>query len=97
VGRLLKGWPAAPQAPAKQNEGTAHPDRNRKCRYLNDAASSFVADGQPVISVDTTKKERVGEFSNKCPEYQAAGRARMDEHPRLRRSPARPGHSLWRL
>ena len=73
VGRLLKRLGYSLQAPAKQKEGTAHPDRDGQFRYLNDAASAFVADGQPVISVDTKKKELVGEFANKGTEYQPAG------------------------
>src|SRR5215213_5921500 len=62
VGRLLKRLGYSLQAPAKQKEGTAHPDRDGQFRYLNKTASGFVADGQPVISVDTKKKELVGEF-----------------------------------
>ena len=73
VGRLLKRLGYILQAPAKQKEGTAHPDRDGQFRYLNETASSFVADGQPVISVDTKKKELVGEFANKGTEYQPAG------------------------
>ena len=74
VGRLLKRLGYSLQAPAKQKEGTAHPDRDGQFRYLNDTASAFVADGQPVISVDTKKKELVGEFANKGTEYQPAGK-----------------------
>ena len=73
VGRLLKGLGYSLQAPAKQKEGTAHPDRDGQFRYLNDTATAFVADGQPVISVDTKKKELVGEFANKGVEYQPSG------------------------
>ena len=40
------------QAPAKQNEGATHQDRDGQFRYLNDLAGLMVADGQPVISVD---------------------------------------------
>jgi hypothetical protein len=73
VGRLLKRLGYSLQAPAKQKEGTAHPDRDGQFRYLNDTASGFVADGHPVISVDTKKKELVGEFANKGVEYQPTG------------------------
>lgn len=58
VGRLLKRLGYSLQAPAKQKEGTAHPDRDGQFHYLNDTAAGFVADGQPVISVDTKKKVR---------------------------------------
>jgi len=55
VRRLLHQMGYSLQAPATQNEGTAHPDRDGQFRYLNDLASSHVADGEPVISVDTKK------------------------------------------
>lgn len=58
VGRLLKKMGYSLQAPSKQAEGRQHPDRDGQFRYLNDLAERFVADNQPVISVDTKKKER---------------------------------------
>ena len=73
VGRILKSLGYSLQAPAKEKEGTSHPDRDAQFHYLNDQATSFVEAGQPVISVDTKKKELVGEFSNKGREYQLAG------------------------
>ena len=73
VGRILKSLGYSLQAPAKEKEGTSHPDRDAQFHYLNDQATSFVEAGQPVISVDTKKKELVGEFSNKGREYQPAG------------------------
>ena len=64
VGRLLKMLGYSLQAPSKQKEGTCHPDRDAQFRYLNDTASEFLASGQPAISVDTKKKELVGEYAN---------------------------------
>lgn len=61
------------QAPAKEKEGATHPDRDGQFRYLNDLATDFVDAGEPVISVDTKKKELIGEFSNKGQEWQPAG------------------------
>jgi hypothetical protein len=61
------------QAPSKQKEGTQHPDRDAQFAYLNDTALSFTRKGQPVISVDTKKKELVGEFSNGGKEYHLIG------------------------
>jgi hypothetical protein len=69
VGRILKGLGYSLQAPSKQKEGTAHPDRDDQFRYLNKQVGAFVKAGQPVISVDTKKKELVGEFSNGGAEY----------------------------
>lgn len=61
------------QAPAKQNEGTAHPDRDGQFRYLNDLAGGQVAGGEPVISVDTKKKELIGNYANGGREWHPAG------------------------
>src|SRR5215213_6390057 len=55
VGRILKRLGYSLQSPAKVKEGTAHPDRDGQFRYLHGLAQSFVADGEPVISVDTKK------------------------------------------
>jgi transposase len=73
VGRILKGLGYSLQAPSKQKEGTAHPDRDDQFRYLNKQVGAFVKAGQPVISVDTKKKELVGEFSNGGAEYHLIG------------------------
>jgi Rhodopirellula transposase DDE domain len=73
VARILKMLGYRLQAPAKEKEGTAHPDRDAQFRYLNDQVSAFVAADQPVISVDTKKKELVGEFSNGGREYHPTG------------------------
>ncbi len=73
IGRILKSLGYSLQAPAKEKEGTAHPDRDAQFSYLNDQATAFVADDQPVISVDTKKKELVGEFKNGGTEWQPTG------------------------
>jgi hypothetical protein len=73
VGRLLKTLGYSLQAPSKQKEGTRHPDRDGQFRYLNGQVGSHLQAGQPAISVDTKKKELVGEFSNRGREYQPAG------------------------
>src|SRR6266487_3580719 len=69
------------QAPAKQVEGAQHPDRDGQFRYLNEQATEHLADGQPVISVDTKKKEVVGNLVNKGREWQPKGSpVRVDVH-----------------
>ena len=73
VGRLLKTLGYSLQSPAKVKEGTSHPDRDGQFRYLHARAQEFVAAGQPVISVDTKKKEMVGEYDNGGVEYQPEG------------------------
>ena len=61
------------QAPAKAIEGRQHPDRDGQFRYLNRAAREHLDAGEPVISVDTKKKELVGEYANGGQEYQRQG------------------------
>src|SRR5579859_2157947 len=73
VARILKMLGYRLQAPAKEKEGTADPDRDAQFRYLNDQVTAFVAANEPVISVDTKKKELVGEFSNGGREYHPTG------------------------
>ena len=73
VRRLLHQLGYLLQAPSKQKEGSQHPDRDAQFTYLNDTAVAFVKDGQPVISVDTKKKELIGEFSNGGAEWHPAG------------------------
>jgi transposase len=64
VRRLLHQMGYSLQAPSKQKEGTNHPDRGAQFNYLNDTAQAFAATGDPVISIDTKKKELVGEYDN---------------------------------
>jgi transposase len=52
------------QANRKTHEGSQHPDRNAQFEYIAAAVAAFQAQGLPVISVDTKKKELVGEFKN---------------------------------
>jgi arginine repressor len=58
VGRILKSLGYSLQAPSKEKEGTAHPDRDAQFSYLNDRVGEFLKAGEPVISVDTKKKLR---------------------------------------
>ena len=64
VGRLLKRLGFSLQANAKTREGASHPDRNAQFEYINAEVKAFQAAGEPVISVDTKKKELVGDFKN---------------------------------
>jgi len=73
VGRILKSLGYSLQAPAKEKEGTNHPDRDAQFSYLNEKAAEFVSAGEPVISVDTKKKELVGEYQNKGRDWQPEG------------------------
>ena len=64
VARLLRAQGFSLQANAKTIEGNQHPDRDGQFCYLNDQAGQHIAAGQPVISVDTKKKELVGRYQN---------------------------------
>ena len=73
VRRLLHDMGYSLQAPAKQNEGSAHPDRDGQFRHLNAQAAERLAAGEPVISVDTKKKELIGGYANGGQEWQPSG------------------------
>jgi len=73
VRRLLHQAGYSLQTPAKQIEGSQLADRDAQFNYLNDLAGDFIADGQPVISVDTKKKELIGNYSNGGREWQPIG------------------------
>ena len=73
VGRILRSIGYSLQAPSKQKEGKAHPDRDAQFVYLNKEVGRFMKAGQPVISVDTKKKEIVGEYSNGGAEWHPTG------------------------
>ena len=73
VGQLLQAQGYSLQANAKVIEGKQSPDRDTQFRHINAAASAAIARRQPVISVDTKKKELVGRFKNGGKEWQPAG------------------------
>jgi hypothetical protein len=62
------------QANRKTREGTNHPDRNAQFEYINRRVKAFQHSGQPVISVDTKKKELIGDFRNVGREWRPRGR-----------------------
>jgi transposase len=73
VARLLREQGFSLQANAKTIEGTQHPDRDDQFCYLNDQAEAHLTSGDPVISVDTKKKELVGQYKNGGAEWRPAG------------------------
>ena len=70
VAKLLREHGYSLQAPNKSVEGAQHPDRNAQFEHLNAKAQNCVERGVPVISVDTKKKELVGNFKNGGQEWQ---------------------------
>jgi len=76
VARLLKGKLGfSLQSARKTLEGKQHPDRDAQFRHINDTVSAAIASGQPAISIDTKKKELVGEFKNGGREWHPKGQA----------------------
>jgi len=73
VGRLLKAAGYSLQSNRKTKEGNDHPDRNAQFEHINATVVAFQEQGQPVISVDTKKKEIVGKFKNSGREWQPQG------------------------
>jgi transposase len=73
VGNLLRGLGYSLQANHKTREGSSHIDRDAQFGYINTQATAFLRVGAPVISVDTKKKELVGNYRNNGREWQAKG------------------------
>jgi hypothetical protein len=73
VAALLHDLDYSLQANRKTKEGGSHPDRNAQFEYLNRQVRAFQGRGQPVVSVDTKKKELVGDFRNTGREWQRRG------------------------
>ena len=73
VAQLLRGLGYSLQANVKTREGRQHPDRDAQFRHINVVAKRAVAQGQPVISVDSKKKELVGDFKNAGREWRPKG------------------------
>jgi hypothetical protein len=73
VSELLADLGYSLQSPRKKREGTSHPDRDAQFNHINEQAAAFQGRGQPVISVDTKKKELVGDFRNGGREWRPRG------------------------
>ena len=81
VAQLLNAAGYSLQGNRKTLEGTTHPDRNTQFEYINAKVKQFQQRGQPVISVDTKKKELVGPYKNNGREWQRKGEPeRVDVH-----------------
>ena len=73
VADLLRGLGYSLQANRKTLEGASHPDRDAQFDYINETVKAALAAGEPAISVDTKKKELVGDFKNGGREYHPKG------------------------
>ena len=73
VAPLLRQLGYSLQGNRKTKEGANHPDRDAQFRHINQTVTGAIAAGQPVISVDTKKKELVGDFKNRGREWRPKG------------------------
>jgi len=73
VAKLLRGLGYSLQANRKTKEGASHPDRDAQFGHINATATAAINAGQPVISVDTKKKELVGDFKSGGREWRPKG------------------------
>jgi hypothetical protein len=77
VATLLSDAKFSLQGNRKTREGGTHPDRNAQFNHINTKALEFLKHGQPVISVDTKKKELLGDFKNGGREYRPKGKPEL--------------------
>ena len=75
VWSLLRGMKYSLQSNRKTKEGNQHPDRNAQCEHINGRVLAAMKAGQPVISVDTKKKELVGNYKNAGRKWHRKGTA----------------------
>jgi transposase len=73
VAKLLRALGYSLQSNRKAKEGASHPDRDGQFEHINATAKAAIAAGEPVISVDTKKKELVGDFKNGGREWRPKG------------------------
>jgi hypothetical protein len=73
VAALLRSLGYSLQSNRKTLEGSQHPDRDAQFRYINQRVTAAITAGLPAISIDTKKKELVGEFSNTGKEWRPKG------------------------
>lgn len=93
VYRLLKEMGYSLQANVKTKEGKEHPDRDRQFRYINEQVKIFMKSKNPIISVDTKKKENIGEFKNSGQIWRKVGDKKevlMHDFPSLGKGQAIP-------
>jgi transposase len=70
IARILREMNYSLQGNKKMIQvGEPHPDRNEQFEHINEMSKSFISKGQPVISIDTKKKENIGNFRNNGKEY----------------------------
>ena len=74
VWKMLDDLGYSMQSNRKSNEGGSHPDRDAQFKFIADSVSKFLEAGSPAISVDTKKKELVGNYKNNGREWEQKGK-----------------------
>jgi transposase len=77
VAKLLRALGYSLQANRKTREGASHPDRDAQFEHINATAKAAIDAGEPVISVDTKKKELIGDFKNGGREWRPKGKPEL--------------------
>lgn len=77
VSRLLKEQNYSLQANVKAIEGSSVPERDKQFKYISKQVKKFIKNGNPVISVDTKKRENVGNFKNNCRTWEKKGQPKL--------------------
>jgi Rhodopirellula transposase DDE domain len=97
VDRLLDALEYSQQGNRKNKEGVSPPERDEQFRYINAQVKKFIRTGDPVLSIDCKKKERVGEFKNPGKTWRKRGdpvNVNAYDFPRLSVGPAIPYGAL---
>lgn len=76
VGRRVKEMGYSLQANVKTWEGSSHEDRDSQFRYINVLAKKYINNGEPILSVDTKKKEKIGNFKNSGRKWRKKGNSK---------------------
>jgi transposase len=97
VAKLLRGLGYSLQTNRKALEGASHPDRDAQFGHINQTVMAAIAAGQPAISVDTKKKELIGDFKNGGRQWRPQGQAGAGAHQGLQGQAAGQGQPLRRL
>ncbi len=97
VATLLKVEGFSLQGTSRTTEGARHPDRDAQFRYINAQVTAYLADGQPVISVDAKKKETLGNYAVSRRWARPGRSRRVDAHRAAARYHRRQGAGLSAL
>jgi hypothetical protein len=95
VAEILHELDYSLQGNRKTEDGEDHPDRDAQFRYINRAVKRYLAGGWPVISVDTKKKELVGNYYNVGQQWRPLETAAERARPRFSRARGAPSLPLW--